>query len=264
MLRLFDSSHSRRDFLSIGSLALGGLTLPGLLAKQAAAGGSAATGGGSFLRDKSVVFLFMHGGPSQTETFDPKMTAPAGIRSATGEIKTSIPGVTFGSTFEKLARIAHKFSVVRSFKTGDGNHDIKPIVGKGSLNANVGSIYSRIAGVTDPRTGMPRNVMLFPRAVDSAAQPGTRNFGKFESAGQLGAPYSPFAPGDSDAAGGGNLQKDMKLEIPRDRLDDRKRLLAQIDCTHIPGNSPLSEAIICPVHLPRGLQRQAARAIANL
>ena len=53
--------------------------------------------------DKSVIFLFLHGGPSQLETFDPKMTAPAEVRSTTGEIATRLPGVTFGSTFSRLA-----------------------------------------------------------------------------------------------------------------------------------------------------------------
>src|SRR4030095_2278432 len=90
------------------------------------------------IKDKSVIFLFMHGGPSQFETFDPKMEAPSNIRSATGEVKTTIPGVTFGGTFTRLARLAHKFSVVRSFVTGDGNHDIKPVMGKDTLRANMG------------------------------------------------------------------------------------------------------------------------------
>ena len=62
--------------------------------------------GNPALKDKAVIFLFMHGGPSQFETFDPKMDASREIRSVTGEIKTTVPGVTFGSTFEKLARLA--------------------------------------------------------------------------------------------------------------------------------------------------------------
>jgi uncharacterized protein (DUF1501 family) len=108
----------RRDFLRVGGLALGGMRLSDLYAVQAAAAKSRP------VRDKSVVFLFMHGGPSQFETFDPKMDAPSTIRSVTGEIKTAIPGVTFGSTFPKFARLADKFSVVRSFVPGGANHDI--------------------------------------------------------------------------------------------------------------------------------------------
>src|SRR4029077_8062722 len=104
-------------------------------AASAATAGRVATG-------KSVIFLFLHGGPTQIETFDPKMTAPLGIRSATGEISTKIPGVTFGSTFPKLAGLADRLAIVRSFTTGDGNHDIKPVVGRDTGGANLGTLYS--------------------------------------------------------------------------------------------------------------------------
>ncbi len=93
----------RRDFLRVGGLGLGGFTLADMLAWKASAAPA-----GLPVKDKAVVFLFMHGGPPQTETFDPKMDAPDGVRSAIGEVKTKIPGVTFGSTFEKLAGLADK------------------------------------------------------------------------------------------------------------------------------------------------------------
>jgi hypothetical protein len=203
----------------VGGLALGGLSLPSLFASRAAA-----LQDGRPVTDKSVIFVFMHGGPSQTETFDPKMTAPAGVRSATGEIATRIPGITFGSTFEKLADMADRFSIVRSFRTGNGNHDIKPIVCNDTIGANIGSLYARVAGTNNPRTGMPLNAALYPRAVESEAMPAIKQFGDFEATGGLGAAYTPFVPG-----GDGSLQEAMKLSIPRDRLDDRKSLLATLD-----------------------------------
>jgi hypothetical protein len=210
----------RRDFLRIGSLALGGLSLPQLLAAQSLAAEShlrPVTG-------KSVIFLFMHGGPSQTETFDPKMSAPAENRSVTGEIDTSLPGVTYGSTFTRLAALAHKTSIVRSFRTGDGNHDIKPVVGKATLGANMGSLFARVAGANDPKSGMPLNTLLYPRAVDPQAGAGVSQFGKFESTGGLGAAYTPFIPG-----GGGSMQQDMQLTLDPGRIDDRKTLLSSLD-----------------------------------
>lgn len=219
MLTLFDRSTSRRDFLRIGGLALGGLTLPQLLATQAAA----ATAGVP-VRDKSVIFLFMHGGPPQQETFDPKMSAPAGVRSVTGEIATSLPGVTYGGTLTKLAKWAHKLTVVRSFQTGDGNHDIKPIVSKATQGANLGAFYARLAGANRPEDGMPRNIALFPRAVDPDTLAAETQFGKFDSSGSLGTAYAPFAPGS-----GGDAQKNLQLNIARDRLDDRRNLLTQLD-----------------------------------
>jgi hypothetical protein len=174
----------RRNFLQVGSLALGGLTLPQLLALREAEAGS--SGRGKAIKDRSVIFVFLHGGPSQIETFDPKMEAPAGVRSATGEISTKLPGITFGSTFKRLAAMNDKFSIVRSFRSGDGNHDIKPIVGKTTLGANMGSLYARIAGANHPITGMPTNAALFPRAVDPSTQKETSAFGKFASTGTLG------------------------------------------------------------------------------
>ena len=220
MLTVSDSSKlGRRSFLRIGSLGLGGLGLPGLLAASRAAAAE-----GSPLRDRSVVFLFLHGGPSQMETFDPKMTAPSEIRSATGEVATRLPGITFGSTFQKLAQRADRLSVVRSFTTGDSRHDIKPIVCDDTFGANLGSVYARVAGTNNPANGMPTNALLFPRAVDSERQPGVKNFGRFDSTGKLGAAYAPFIPG-----GKGNLQQDMQLNLPMNRLDDRRALLGSLD-----------------------------------
>jgi hypothetical protein len=213
------SSTDRRSFLRVGSLGLGStvISLPEFLAAKAVAP--------KLVKDKSVVFLFMHGGPSQTETFDPKMDMPAEIRSATGEIPTSLPGVTFGSTFSKLARHADKLAIIRSFTTGDGNHDIKPIVGKNSLGANIGSLYSRVAGTTVGGSGMPRNVTLYPKAVDEAAGEAFNRFGDFASSGPLGAPYRAFAPG-----AGGTLQADMTLRrVSKTRLEDRRSLLDELD-----------------------------------
>jgi len=211
-----DPQLGRRCFLQAGALAGSGFGLPSLL--QAAASQP------SVLRDRSVIFLFLHGGPSQTETFDPKMTAPVGIQSATGELQTKIPGVTFGGTFPLLAERADRFTVVRSFVTGDGNHDIKPILGRHSLDANLGSLYSRVAGTNRSGTGIPTNIALFPQAVQPDAQPFVKSFGDFTSAGKLGGGYRPFVPG-----GAGEAQENMQLYLDRTRLDDRRALLDQLD-----------------------------------
>lgn len=217
MLRIYDPVR-RRDFLQIGAAGLGGIALPSLA--QAEFSSQAA----SFLRDRSVVFLFMHGGPPQAETFDPKMTAPAEYRCFNGEIKTTLPGVTYGASMRGLAKLADKIAVVRSFQTGDGNHNIKPLVSRHSLDANVGSVYSRAAGTTDEASGMPINAALFPRAVDKEAQQRIMNFGDFADTGELGSAYAPFIP-----SGEGPLMENMRLRIPQSRLDDRRALLASLD-----------------------------------
>ncbi len=221
MLQLIDPSASpqnRRAFLRVGSLGLGGMGLPGMLAAREELP--------PMIKDRAVVFLFMHGGPSQFETFDPKMDAPSTIRSVTGEVPTSLPGITFGSTFPRLASLAHKMAIVRSFTTGTGAHDIKPIVGTNSLGANIGSLYARVAGNSVPESGMPKNIALFPKAVDEAAMPAILKFGDFSSTGPLSRIYAPFAPGS-----GGDLQSDMQLHLSRQRLEDRRELLARLDAT---------------------------------
>ncbi|MDA8632799.1 DUF1501 domain-containing protein [Verrucomicrobiales bacterium] len=212
------ADRSRRSVLKIGALGLGGgmFTLPQFLAAKSIQPG--------LVKDRSVVFLFMHGGPSQTETFDPKMDQPSGIRSATGEISTSLPGVTFGSTFPKLAKLAHKLAIIRSFTTGTGAHDIKPIVGKNSLGANIGSLYARVAGANDPTSGIPRNVALYPKAVDPEAMPMIKKFGDFADPGPLGAAFSPYEVGE-----GGAMQSDMTLRMARDRMENRRALLKDLD-----------------------------------
>ncbi|HZN34698.1 MAG TPA: DUF1501 domain-containing protein, partial [Pirellulaceae bacterium] len=148
----------------------------------------------------------------------------AGVRSVTGEIPTAIPGVTFGSTFTRLAGLADKLAIVRSFRTGDANHDIKPVVGKATGGANMGSLFARVAGTNDPQTGMPLNAALFPRAVEPMAGAAVEQFGNFLATGGLGAAYSPFVPGGSGAA-----QKDMELKLDPTRLGDRKSLLSNLD-----------------------------------
>jgi uncharacterized protein (DUF1501 family) len=221
MLTIFDHDRhlGRRAFLRVGSLGLAGLALPDLLAAKAQG-----AGGRPLFKDKSVILLFLHGGPSQIETFDPKMSAPAEFRSTTGEVATRVPGVTFGGTFPRLAALADKLTVVRSFVAGDGSHDLKPVVCRDTFGANLGSIYARVAGNNHPVTCLPTNVALFPRAVDPSTQAATRSFGRFNATGTLGAAYAPFDP-----SVGGSLRSDMRLNVPLTRLQDRRQLLTQLD-----------------------------------
>ncbi len=218
---------TRRDFLKIGSLALGGLTLPQLLAARAQ--GDARTR--QLVKDKSVVFLFLQGGPSQIEFFDPKMSAPAEIRSLTGEVQTRIPGVTFGGTFPRLANMADKFSIVRSFATGNADHQnyMTTASGDNPTRAPMGSLYARVAGANNNRTGIPSNVLVPPEAViQNFRFPQnfeTQSLQKLvQSSQNLGASYSFFDP-----SGGGELRQNLDLRISRDRLTDRRALLQQLD-----------------------------------
>lgn len=221
MLDVYDGTRavSRRQMLSIGGLGLGGLTLNSLLAGRAQAGDrdNVTTG-------KSVIFLFQQGGPSQFETIDPKIDAPSGIRTVTDTVQTSLPGVRFGSTMERLSGMADKLTVVRSFQTNNGGHNIQPIVGKDSREANIGVHYARIAGATRRESGIPTNMVLYPASVcDDVGPPRAR--GKLTATGPYGDTYAPFVPGS-----GGQLQKNMRLNLPHERFfNDRQAVLSQLD-----------------------------------
>ncbi len=215
-----DTRGTRRSFLQIGGAAIG-LNALGLSATSAAAEGPAVV-----WSEKSIIFLFLHGGPSQIETFDPKMDQPEGIRSTTGEIATKIPGVTFGGTFPQLAARADKLTVVRSFVPGDANHDIKPLVGRDTFGANPGALLARVAGPNHPRTGLPTNVLLFPRAVDPTTGQKNNGFGRFNATGPLSSAYAPFDPSQGEGTAGG-----LALQVPRERLDDRRHLHSLLDST---------------------------------
>jgi len=216
--------YTRRDFLRIGALGLGGLTLPGLLAGRARAAAA-----GRPVTDKAVVLLFLQGGPSHIELFDPKMSAPAEFRSTTGEVQTKLPGVTFGGTFPKLAALADKLSVVRSYASGNADHAYLSVSSGGNpLKASMGALYSRVAGSNHPRTGMPSNILVLPEAV----QTGLKLGGNFETSalptltapGELGPTYAAFDP-----SGGSQVKQNMQLRISPDRFDDRRQLLAGLD-----------------------------------
>lgn len=217
-----DTPYSRRHFLTVGGLALGGFSLSSLFAVRASAAES--VGGASGLETgKSVIFLFQQGGPSQFETFDPKPDAPIEIRTVGGVTQTTVPGLVFGDTFQQLAKHADKFLVVRSFATNNGGHNIRPIVGPESLNANIGALYSSVVGATHAVTSVPTNAVIFPQAVcDDVAKGQGR--GDFAATGPVSTSCAPFIPGE-----GGQLQKNLRLNLTPDRFRDRQALVGEFD-----------------------------------
>jgi hypothetical protein len=232
---------SRRDFLRAGTLSLGSLTLPGLLAVRAAANGE------NFVRDKSVVLLYLSGGASHIETFDPKMDAPVGTRSVTGEVQTSLPGVTFGGTFPRLARHADKLAVIRSFSHRVGSHEDAHVhvlsggtdpQGKQQNGFSMGSYYTRMRGTNHPDTGMPTYVLLTEKEIDGQYRKEINRVNKGSWPGSLGPSYSPFGHqigwAGQDNNQKGNQQKDplaasIKLNLPQQVLENRVQLLQSID-----------------------------------
>ncbi len=220
--------YGRREFLRVGTLGMG-LGMFGLepLLRMAEAGSNG--NGDGAVRKKSVVLLFLNGGPPHIEFFDPKMTAPSEYHSISGEVKTKIKGETFGGTFPKLAKMTDKLAVVRSFASGNGGHTYEKVSsGDNELKAAMGAVYARVVGINRQDTGMPTNTLILPEAVRPDLKLG-RNFETnalptMTDPGSLGATYRAFNP-----SGGGELQQDMQLRVTPKRLADRRLLLRQVD-----------------------------------
>jgi hypothetical protein len=209
------AGRTRREFLSIGACGLVGSTLSSwshspLLAAPPA---QLATG-------KSVIFLFLQGGPSQLETFDPKNFGSDGTMIPT--IATSVPGVRFGERLPRLAERAHKLAIFRSYQSNNGGHNIQPLVSEETLKATMGSLYSHVVGPTRKATGMPTTAVVFPDAACEGVLKGKAR-GDISSTGSLGRLHAPFLPG-----AGGQLQQNMRLNLPEDRFADRRKLLPKL------------------------------------
>ena len=231
---------SRRELLKIGSLTLGGLSLPQLLAGQTS----------SYVKHKTVVMLNMQGGPSQFETFDPKMDVPSEVRSVFGEVKTNIPGVRFGGHFKRLAKMADKMAVVRSYRHGISDHAkaaMHVAAGGNPTGACMGSLFSRVAGITNTLNGMPANTLIVPAAVEKK---GARKFNSVPSrianTGKLSSVYGAFDP-----SSGGDLLNDMKLKVPHHRIMDQLSLSNSLDVLKRKLDSSSA------VHQASSLQQQA-------
>ena len=213
---------SRREFLRIGALGLGGLTLPQLLATHAAAGE-----GSDILTGKSVVMLNLQGGPTHIETFDPKMTAPREYRAMFGETKTSLPGVTFGSHFPMLGKLAHKMAVVRSFAHGNASHAsaaAQVAAGGNPTKACMGSLFARLAGMNNAQTGLPNNTLVVPAAMGERYKDFNAVPSRITGIGDLPEAYQAFDPSK-----GSDILNDMQLNLPDGRFEDRRGLLSSLD-----------------------------------
>ena len=214
-----DRPTDRRAFLSAGSAALTGLTLPDLLQAESHSAASSQS-------NRSVILLWMRGGPSQHETWDPKPDAPVEYRGAFGATNTSVPGIQIVDMMPQCASIQHKWSIIRSLHHKNAGHSAgDQIVFTGydpgpdptiNVHPSCGSIVSEQLGHT--RKELPAYVMV-PRQV-----PGT-------DSAYLGPAHKPFETiADPATKGSFNLQNfTLSEQISNSRFQDRKGLLREFD-----------------------------------
>jgi hypothetical protein len=180
----FCDGLTRRDFLHAGALSALGLTLPGFLAQKAA--------GAVKDNDVNGIMLFLVGGPSQIDTWDPKPKAPDEIRGPFKVIDTNVPGMQISEIFPKMAKHADKYSLIRSvYHTATAVHDT------GHQMMQTGRLFT--GGVEHPHEGcvlgylkggrgeMPAHVLL-PKPIGRTGG----NLPHGQSAGYLGKQYDPF------------------------------------------------------------------------
>jgi hypothetical protein len=206
---------TRRDFLKIGALGTTGLMLPDLLRARALASAQ-----GRPTRNTSVVWLWLGGGPTHVETFDPKMSAPAEFRSTVGAVDTNVPGIQLGGVFPRMARVADKMAFVRSFAHNNSGHgggthwvmtgyDFPPADnGQPQNKPGLGSILARHRGANNSRSGLPTYVRLGGILGDGPSW--------------LGSSFAPF-----DTAG--DARNNMNLQVTLERLNQRRTLLRSFD-----------------------------------
>ena len=201
---------SRRSFLRVGGLALGGLSLPQLLRAEQKTGKS----------QRSVIMVYLSGGLSHQDTFDLKPKAPAEVRGEFKPIATNVPGIQIGELLPRLAACADKYALIRSIVgLADEHSSFQNTTGFGMNTTkregkpHFGSVIAKVQGQADPV--VPPFVDLFPTMQHKPYNS--------PSAGYLGRSASPVRIDGSDLAVM-KLQDTTTIE-----LEDRRRLLEQID-----------------------------------
>ncbi len=218
--RLCPGPLRRREFLRAGTLAMGGLTLPTLLRSRAEAGSSKA--------ETSVILFWMWGGPSQLETYDMKPDAPTEYRGPLHPIKTNVAGLDICQYMPRQAKIADKFSIIRSLHHKMSAHNdgsIEMLTGKTpakpdptsqarSEHPDFGMIASRMRGARSD--GLPQYI-------------GAQKAPFMTTAGYLSAAHKAFETGDPSKPDFAPQNLTVATGLDNGRLDDRRNLLSQFD-----------------------------------
>ena len=215
----FCDGLSRRSLLRIGSLAAigggasGGWSLPSILAADAAAGRRS--------NPKSVIMIYLVGGPPHQDMFDLKPQAPKEFAGPWRPVRTNVPGIEICEAFPGLAKIADKYTLIRSLVGNQADHDAAQVFhGRDTRKAKpaggwpqFGSMVSSLLGAATP-TAPPFVSLCYPCTHGPYNEPG---------AGFVGAAHSPFRPL-------GPARDELVLKgISLDRLHDRRGLLESVD-----------------------------------
>ncbi len=218
----------RRDFLTVGSAGILGLSLPGILAAEAKARANNQVAGRPKAKAQSVILVWLAGGPATIDMWDNKPEAPEGIRGEFKSIDTSAPGIQFAETLPNMAKVANKVSVVRSLYHTIPSHSPATVfmtTGNKPTAAlqypSMGSLTSRLLKT---EVGVPPYVTF-----------GDLRSGTAGLAGYLGTGYNPFVIEGGNGRGGRNAPAFRVRGISLDgrftleELEKRDKLLRKFD-----------------------------------
>ena len=209
----FCDGGTRRDFLRIGGLAMGGLSLPDLLRAESQTGTKS---------HKAVIMVFLPGGPPHQDMVDMKMDAPSEIRGEFKPISTNVAGLQLCEYLPKMARMMDKWTVIRSMSDCEPLHDaFQCLTGRSFKQQppggwpSLGAVVSKLQGSAD--NAVPAFAGLSPKMIEP-------RWARSGEPGFLGVKHAPFQPNKGGGTG------DMALrDITLERLHDRAALLKSFD-----------------------------------
>lgn len=213
---------SRRSFLKIGGLSMGGVGLPQLLRAEAA--------NGSNRPHKAVIMIFLSGGPPHQDMLDLKPEAPVEYRGEFSPIATSVPGIEICELLPQMAQRMERMAVIRSLVGSEGRHAaFQCVTGHGVRSQppggwpSLGAAVSKLQGPVNRYT--PAFVSLSPRMRNAAwGDPGQAGF-----AGMAHAPFAPNATGTADLVLNGVTLNNLNHR--RNLMQNLDRLKRELDTT---------------------------------
>lgn len=221
MLQFLGSSQgfcdgvSRRGFLRVGAFGAG-LTLADMLRARSAQAATAAAAKQTSRSQKAAIMIYLPGGPSHIDTYDPKPDAPKEIRGEFKPISTNVPGIQIVEHFAQQAKMFDKLAVIRSVMATDEHSDSAVMTGfserinKLARHPSFGAVVSKLRSDT---SSVPPFVSLRGMSIGT-------------DSGFLGIAHRPFAPG-----GQGNSNLKLVKDVSPERLGERRNLLETFDDT---------------------------------
>jgi hypothetical protein len=210
----------RREFMRVGTLALGGMTLPSLLRRRAEAATTQC--------QTSVILFWMWGGPSQLETWDMKPDATSEYRGPLHPISTNVPGMDVCEYMPRQAKIADKFSIIRSLHHTMSAHN----------DGSIEMLTGKTPAVPDPTSqarsqhpdfGMVTSRLRGPRLDGIPQYVGVQKSPFMTNPGYLGVSHRAFDTGDPSMPDYAPRNLTLATGVSNQRLEDRRHLLQQFD-----------------------------------